>query len=260
MKRGKFFVGTSGWSYNHWRGLFYPVDTPPRRWFAHYARHFSTVEINYTFYRLPAEKTFVRWREESPAQFVYALKAPRTITHFRKLRRTEGTLYRFLERARLLGGKLGPILYQLPPNLHFEAERLGEFLDLLPCDLQHVIEFRDQSWHCDEVFELLREKGVAFCHISLPDFHCPFVITGPIVYTRMHGVGIKYRGTYDGERLRPLARRASRLLQHGYDTFVYFNNDAEAYAVENAWELGRLVKDLVRRSDAQRSYVVHKAG
>jgi len=108
VKKARFFVGTSGWSYNHWRGLFYPVDMPPRRWFAHYYRHFSTVEINYTFYRLPAEKTFVRWREESPAQLVYALKAPRTITHFRKLRRTEGTLDRFLERARLLGSKLGP--------------------------------------------------------------------------------------------------------------------------------------------------------
>lgn len=260
MKKARFFVGTSGWSYNHWRGLFYPVDMPPRRWFAHYYRHFSTVEINYTFYRLPAEKTFVRWREESPAQFVYALKAPRTITHFRKLRRTQGTLDRFLERARLLGSKLGPILYQLPPNLRFEAERLAEFLDLLPGDLQHAIEFRDQSWHRDEVFELLREKGVTFCHISLPGLPCPFVITGPFVYMRMHGVGVKYCGTYDGEQLRHLARRSSRLLEQRYDTYVYFNNDAEAYAVENAWGLGQLVNDLVRRDDAQRSYVVHEAG
>lgn len=131
---------------------------PSRRWFAHYARHFSTVEINYAFYRLPAEKTFVRWREESPAQLVYALKAPRTITHFRKLRRTEVTLDRFLERPSLLPSNLGPILYQLPPNLYFEAERLGEFLDLLPGDFQHMIECRGQSWLCDEVFELLREK------------------------------------------------------------------------------------------------------
>ena len=101
----------------------------------------------------------MRWREESPAQLVYALKAPRTITHFRKLRRTEGTLDRFLERARLLGSKLGPILYQLSPNLRFEAERLAEFLDLLPGDLQHAIEFRDQSWYRDEVFELGAKRG-----------------------------------------------------------------------------------------------------
>ncbi len=178
MRRGRFFVGTSGWSYNHWRGLFYPADMPPDRWFAHYAHYFSSVEINYTFYRLPAEKTFTRWREQEPEDFVYALKAPRTITHLRKLRQAEEALDRFLERARLLGSKLGPILYQLPPNWRCNVERLGEFLGLLPGDLQHVIEFRDQSWHCDEVFKLLREKGVGFCIVSLPDFPCP-LHTGP---------------------------------------------------------------------------------
>jgi len=260
VSRGRSYVGTSGWSYNHWRGLFYPAAMPLREWFTHYSAHFNTVEVNYSFYRLPAEKTFVRWREQSPAQFVYALKAPRTITHLRKLRRTEEALDRFLQRARVLGSKMGPILYQLPPNLRLDEERLADFLNLLPGDMQHVIEFRDQSWHSDEIFELLREKHVTFCHISLPDFPCPFPITGPIVYVRMHGVGVKYSGSYDGQHLQDLARRVDRFLEQGLDAYIYFNNDAYAYAAKNAWQLGRLLKDVVRRDDAQRSHAVHETG
>ena len=260
MSRGRFFVGTSGWSYNHWRGLFYPADMPPRQWFAHYAGYFSSVEINYTFYRLPAEKTFTRWREQQPEQFIYALKAPRTITHLKKLRQPKEALDRFLERARLLGSKLGPILYQLPPNWHCNVERLAEFLDLLPGDLQHVIEFRDQSWHSDEVLKLLSEKGVGFCIISLPDFPCPHLVTGPIVYVRMHGVDIRYGDSYDGEQLQDWAGRVVSFLEGGHDTFMYFNNDAHAYAVENAWELRHLVEELMRRNDAQRSYAIPEVG
>jgi len=260
VSRGKFFIGTSGWSYNHWRGLFYPADIPPRQWFAHYTDYISSVEINYTFYRLPTEKTFTHWREREPAHFVYALKAPRTITHLKKLRQPEELLHRFLDRARLLGSKLGPILYQLPPNWHCNVERLAEFLSLLPDDLQHVIEFRHQSWLCDESFSLLREKGVGFCIVSLPDFPCPYVITGPMVYIIMHGVDVKYGDRYDEEQLDDWARRVVTFLEEGRDTFVYFNNDAQAYAVENAWELQSMVEELKRRSDAQRSYAVSEIG
>lgn len=242
MRRGRLFVGTSGWSYNHWRGLFYPVDVPRGRWFAHYASYFSTVEINYTFYRLPAEKTFSRWGEESPRQFVYALKAPGTITHLKKLRQPEEALERFLARARLLGEKLGPILFQLPPRWHCNVERLAEFLALLPSDLQHVIEFRDQSWHCDEVFKLLSEREVGFCIVSLPGFSCPSAVTGPSVYVRMHGAEVRYGGRYTEAQLRDWARRVGEFLDQGHDTFVYFNNDAHAYAVENAWELKGLLE------------------
>ncbi len=233
---------------------------PPGQWFAHYASYFSSVEINYTFYRLPAEKTFNRWREQGPEQFVYALKAPRTITHLKKLRQPKEALDRFLERAKLLGSKLGPILYQLPPNWHCNVERLAEFLDLLPGDLQHVIEFRDQSWHCDEVFKLLSKKGVGFCVISLPDFPCPRLITGPIVYVRMHGVDIKYGDNYGEEQLQDWAGWVVSFLERGHDTFVYFNNDAHAYAVKNAWELRRLVEKLAGRDDAQRSYAIPEVG
>ena len=233
---------------------------PPRRWFTRYARYFSTVEINYTFYRLSAEKTFLRWREQDPLWFVYALKAPRTITHLRKLRECKEVVDRFLDRARLLGSKLGPILYRLPRNWHCNVERLDALLRLLPADLQHVIEFRRESWHDDEVLDLLREKGMTFCHVSLPDLDCPMVVTGPIVYARMHGLGVKYSGSYDKEQLQEVAGRAADHLDQGSDTFVYFNNDAQAHAVQNAWELGRLVENLLGGDDAQRSYALQEAG
>lgn len=244
MNRGRFFAGTSGWSYNHWRGLFYPADLPQREWFTHYSRHFPTVEINYTFYRLPAAKTFGRWRDQSPPGFAYALKAPRAITHLKKLRDSAELLDRFLERARLLGDKLGPILYQLPPNWKCDATRLCDFLHLLPEDLVQVFEFRDQSWYCDRVFGLLREKNVGFCYSSLPGLACPLPATGPVVYARMHGVGVRYGGCYTGPQLRDLAGRLQNFVNLGHDVFVYFNNDALAYAVENAYDLRHLVEDM----------------
>ena len=243
MNRGRFFAGTSGWSYNHWRGLFYPADLPQREWFAHYSRHFATVEINYTFYRLPTAKIFVRWREQSPSGFAYALKAPRAITHLKKLRDSAEPLDRFLERARLLGDRLGPILYQLPPNWQCDTTRLSEFLHLLPEDLPQAFEFRDQSWYCDRVLALLRERNVAFCYSNLPGLACPLLATGSLVYARMHGVGVKYGGCYSMAQLQDLADRLQDFLSLGHDVFVYFNNDALAYAVENAYDLRHLMED-----------------
>ena len=243
MNRGRFFAGTSGWSYNHWRGLFYPADLPQREWFTHYSRHFPTVEINYTFYRLPAAKTFVRWRDQSPPGFTYALKAPRSITHLKKLRDSSELLERFLERARLLGDRLGPILYQLPPNWKCDATRLGDFLRLLPEDLVQVFEFRDPSWYCDQILGLLRENNIGFCYSSLPGLDCPLLATGPLVYARMHGVGVKYGGCYTRAQLKDLAVRLQDFVNLGYDVFVYFNNDALAYAVENAYDLRHLMED-----------------
>ena len=142
---------------------------PQRDWFTHYARYFPTVEVNYTFYRLPPEQTFRRWKEQSPPGFVYALKAPRVITHLRKLSQVEEPVNRFLERARGLATRVGPILYQLPPNWHCDVQRLADFLALLPGDLRHVVEFRDKSWHNDEVVQLLKERNVGFCLVDGPE-------------------------------------------------------------------------------------------
>ena len=216
---------------------------PQRYWFSHYARYFPTVEVNYTFYRLPPEQTFRRWKEQSPPGFVYALKAPRVITHLRKLSQAEEPVNRFLERARGLATRVGPILYQLPPNWHCDVQRLADFLALLPGDLRHVVEFRDKSWHNDEVVQLLKERNVGFCHVDGPEFDCPFLVTGTVAYARMHGVGVKYGGCYSRRRLQQLAAQIGDFLARGYDAFVYFNNDAQAYGVENAYDLLYLVQE-----------------
>src|SRR5262249_50155662 len=167
-RKEKIHIGCSGWNYRHWRGRFYPEEQKPEQWFGFYAGVFDTVEINNTFYHLPAAQTFKAWRAQAPAGFIYAVKANRYLTHLKKLKDVRRPLKKFLDRARLLEEHLGPILYQLPPHWRLNRERLESFLDLLPEDLQSVFEFRDQSWMVEEVFELLDERGVSFCAHDLP--------------------------------------------------------------------------------------------
>lgn len=234
-------VGTSGWVYPHWRGVFYPPGLPQAEWFRYYARHFVTVEINNTFYRLPGEATFDRWREQAPAGFVYAVKANRYLTHVRRLRDCAAPLARFLDRARRLGDKLGPILYQLPPRWRPNLERLQGFLALLPQDLTHVMEFRDPRWFNPEVYALLREHNVGFCIYHMPDQESPLVVTGDVVYIRFHGAGALYAGSYPDETLRAWAERIRRWAEAGYQVYAYFNNDAFGHAVRNALTLNALL-------------------
>jgi uncharacterized protein YecE (DUF72 family) len=230
-------IGTSGWVYRHWRGPFYPSDLPQKRWFEFYAQHFDTVEINNTFYRLPSEAAFDGWREQAPPGFVYALKASRFLTHVKRLKEPATPLENFLSRARRLGDHLGPILYQLPPNWHANLERLDKFLALLPHDLIHVLEFRDPSWLIEPVFELLTRHGVGFCIMSLPGVECPVRATAPTVYIRLHGAEQTYASRYSLDQLREWAEIIRGFLAEGRQVFVYFNNDAWGYAVENAREL-----------------------
>lgn len=234
-------IGTSGWVYPHWRGPFYPSDLPQKRWFGFYARHFATVEINNTFYRLPSDAVFDGWREQAPPGFVYALKASRFLTHVKRLADPAAPLEKFLSRARRLGDHLGPILYQLPPNWRVNLERLDGFLALLPRDLTHVVEFRDPTWLVEPTFELLARHGVSFCIISLPGFECPVRATAPTVYIRLHGAEWLYAGRYSLDQLRGWAEIIRRFLEEGCQVFVYFNNDAFGFAVANALELRELL-------------------
>lgn len=169
------------------------------------------------------------------------MKANRFITHMKKLKDAAEPLERFLARARLLGDKLGPILYQLPPNWRCNLKRLRDFLSLLPPDLLHVFEFRNSSWLNDEVFALLKEHGAAFCIISIPGFDCPMRATAPFVYIRMHGSGAIYGGCYSEEELRWWAGVIRGFLDEWCDVYVYFNNDAFGYAVMNARRLKGLL-------------------
>jgi len=242
MRRGKIYIGCSGWNYKHWRGRFYPEEESPKQWFESYAAAFETVEINNTFYQLPASQTFKAWRAQAPDGFVYAVKANRYLTHLKKLKEAKAPLRKFLDRARLLGDHLGPILYQLPPRWRLNLERLEAFLDLLPEDLRHVFEFRDQSWMAPEVFQLLEERGASFCAHDLPGLDVPRVATGTLAYVRFHGAEEKYRGGYTESTLRSWRRWMEQQVRAGKDLYVYFNNDAEAHAPRDALRLKRKLK------------------
>lgn len=228
------FVGTSGWSYSHWRGVLYPEGLPSARWLEHYAGQFETVELNATFYRLPQEKTFSNWARRVPDGFLFAVKGSRIITHLRKLVGAQEALETFLARCRLLGKHLGPVLFQLPPSLHRDEERLAAFLGLLPRDLRVAVEFRHASWYDEAVFRLLESRGAALCCHDMRGSASPLVATAPFAYLRFHGSGTRYGGDYTEEALGAAAAFARRCLREGRDLFAYFNNDAQGYAVENA--------------------------
>ncbi len=234
-------IGTSGWVYPHWRELFYPAGLRQTDWFDHYAKHFDTVEINYSFYRLPSEAAFDGWRAQAPPGFLYALKANRYLTHIKRLKVEQEALERFLERARRLGDRLGPILWQLPPRWRPNLERLETFAAQLPDDLTHAFEFRDERWFSEPIREVLAGFGLTCCIFDMPDFACPDWVTSGSVYLRFHGSGVMYGGRYGERGLRPWAARIQRWLEAGRTVYAYFNNDAFGAAIEDAQTLQRLL-------------------
>jgi uncharacterized protein YecE (DUF72 family) len=237
-KKGQLRIGTSGYQYDHWKGIFYPRDIPKSRWFGHYARHFDTVEINNTFYNLPKPKTFDDWREAAPENFCYVLKYSRFGTHIKRLKDPDDHVNKFLEAATHLRGKLGPILVQLPPKWNPDLERLSDFLKVTPRKYRWAVEFRDKKWLCDEAYGILRKHNVALCVHDLIENH-PREVTANWMYLRYHGVN--YAGCYSPQALSAEARRIRDYLADGLDVFAYFNNDAEGYAVQNAMDLRRYV-------------------
>ena len=215
------------------------MGLPKRGWLDFYAGHFSTVELNNSFYNLPSEKAFASWRDSSPEDFTFSVKVSRFITHLKKLRNVEESLRNFLDRVRILGYALGPLLYQLPPNLHRDDSRLEAFLSTLPGDVSHVFEFRHESWFHGEVLDLLRRHGVGFCIFDMPDLTTPVEATADFAYLRFHGTSSLYGGSYSDEELEGWARRLTDLATGLRAVYVYFNNDAEAFAVSNARTLRR---------------------
>ena len=230
----KILVGTSGFVYDHWRYRFYPEKLSKAKWLEFYTTHFSTVELNSTFYRLPSETVFANWRDSSPDDFTFAVKVSRFITHIKRLKDAKESVGTFLSRAKILGEKLGPLLYQLPPNMHRNDERLESFLSLLPQGMRHVFEFRHQSWLEDEVFETLHKYNVGFCVFDMPDVSCPLVATADFAYIRFHGSTGLYWSCYSDDELAGWAQRLADLAANLKATYIYFNNDAEAFAVRNA--------------------------
>ena len=246
---GTVRIGCSGWVYRHWRGLFYPEKLAQARWFAFYAQTFDTVELNTSFYHLPRPETFTKWRDQAPAGFRYAVKASRFITHMKKLRDCDEPLDTLLTRARNLGAALGPILYQLPPSLHFDLERLDAFLTLLPSDLTHVFEFRHKSWYVDEAAALLDARGASFCAHDMPRLATPRLASGPVAYVRFHGGTGKYVGRYPDEALLSWADWIVAQARGGRDVWCYFNNDIGGHAVHDALTLKGMVGQALRLPD-----------
>ena len=201
--QGDLRIGTSGYHYDHWKGVSYPEDRPKTEWFLYYAQQFDTVEKNNTFYRLPEATTFEAWRRQAPKGFCYALKLSRYGSHIVRLKKPRDTIGKFLKRADRLGKFLGPILVQLPPNWKADPERLAAFLEAAPKNHRWAVEFRDRRWLSEEVFAILNRHGTALCIHDMIDDH-PRLVTAGWVYLRFHGE--HYSGSYSSEKLRAEAR------------------------------------------------------
>jgi uncharacterized protein YecE (DUF72 family) len=239
--RGSLCIGTSGWSYQHWRGPFYPEDLPGERMLEYYMKHFRSAEINNSFYQLPQQQTLRRWRDAAPRDFVFAAKASRYITHMKKLRDPETGTRSFLRRMRTLGRRLGPILFQLPPNWRCNEERLARLLAALPDRHRYAFEFRDPSWHTERSYELLSRHNAAFCIYDLNGFLSPKTITADFVYVRLHGPDGPYQGSYPVATLAGWAGAFTTWSSQGKDIYCYFDNDQQGYAAQNALRLSSML-------------------
>lgn len=243
--KGEIRIGTSGWQYKHWRGTFYPEELKQREHFPYYAKIFDTVELNNPFYHLPDHETFKKWKENSPDNFVYAVKASRYITHMKKLKDTQDAVALFLKNSHGLGKKRGPILFQLPPGWALNAERLQHFLQTLPKSHRYTFEFRNPTWYCDEVFDLLKNYNCAFCFYDLAGHQSPLVTTADFVYVRLHGPGNKYQGSYPKKTLEAWSDRCLDWTNDGNDVYIYFDNDQAGYAAWNAIELKKQIAEWI---------------
>jgi len=209
---------------------------------AYYVRHFDTLELNNSFYRLPTIAAFESWRDATPKNFVYAVKASRFITHNKKLKDPENALDNILPRAEHLGKKLGPVLFQLPHKWKLNLERLEGLLEVLPRDHRYAFEFRELSWMTPEVNRLLERYNAAFCIYELAGYHSPFDVTADFAYVRLHGPGAgKYQGSYSHAQLRAWAKRIQEWAKTLKAVYVYFDNDQAGYAAQNALELKQVV-------------------
>lgn len=240
---GHLLLGTSGYSYQDWKEIFYPKGLASAKWLAFYAEHYNTVEINATFYRFFARKVFARWHDETPDDFRFTLKGPRDITHTNRLHEVDADLTRFIDSFRDLRPKLSALLWQMPPSFKDDAEsrsRLADFLQKLPKDTRQVIEFRHKSWFNDEVYALLNTHRASFVINDSNRWPAAEVVTGDLAYIRFHGPERLYASLYSTEALTVWAEKIRAWLRK-VDVFVYFNNDFDGRALLNSVELRDLI-------------------
>lgn len=230
------WVGTSGWSYDHWTGVLYPPGMPPRDRLAAYTAEFRTVELNASFYRWPREVSFSSWRRRLPEGFLMTVKAPRGLTHARRLYAPEVWLERIERCWQVLGERRGILLLQLPPTMERDDARLDYVLSQRPPWIRVAVELRHETWHCEEVYELLERHRSAYVVLSGAKLPCVLRATAPFVYVRFHGPDHEhlYAGSYADADLDWWADRIREWERDGREVFAYFNNDGHGYAVHNA--------------------------
>jgi uncharacterized protein YecE (DUF72 family) len=229
----RIHIGTSGWIYDHWREVFYPKDCPKAKWLDFYTRHYGTVELNASFYRLPKPQTFENWRERTPDNFLWAVKANRYITHIKRLKDPEEPLERFFGSADALKEKLGPILFQLPPNLSFDETAFSHFCKQLKGDRLYALEVRHPSWAQEKrAIDILRDNNIAFC-VSDSAGRYPYIEedTATFIYIRLHGSKKLYASEYSEKELQTYA---GKIRDWSKDTYLYFDNDYKGHAIKNA--------------------------
>jgi len=237
-------IGTSGWSYAHWKGVFYPQGAAPDRFLAYYAQKFRTVELNNTFYQLPSEDAVKLWRETTGQDFIFAVKASRYLTHMKKLKDPEEGFEKFIRSVEPLGAKLGPILFQLPPRWRVNVERFADFIGILPPTFRYAFEFREASWFNPEVYGLMRDNNIAFCIYELAGHASPREVTADVVYARLHGPAGAYQGSYPTQTLAGWAGAFSSWSRQGKEIYCYFDNDQAGYAAQNALQLQEMTAGL----------------
>jgi uncharacterized protein YecE (DUF72 family) len=234
----KILIGTSGWTYDSWRGPFYPCDVPKRFWLEFYATQFSTTEINGSFYRTPSLEAVVAWRDQTPDDFLFAWKASKFITHWKRLsEKCENSIALMETRLRKLGRKVGPVLFQLPPQFTANRERLASFIRMLPPRRRYAFEFRHHSWYNEAILALLRDNDISLCLSDHYDAPAPWKVTASFVYVRGHGPGGHYRDNYPDAILQAWAQKIRTWKRQCRDVFVYFDNDQKSAAPIDARRL-----------------------
>lgn len=231
---GKAFVGTSGFMYSHWKGVFYPSDLPQRDWFSFFVKEFDAVELNVSFYRLPKKEVFAGWRKKAGENFVFSIKGSRFITHIKRLKDCQEPVKRFFESAIKIKREKDIVLWQLPPRFKANPEQLSRFLKLLPKNWRHAFEFRDESWLSEKIYKMLKQYNTAIVFQDYPDWPISEKITADFVYLRFHGKTHLYTSCYTEKELTGWANKIKAWQKKGLDCYAFFNNDALGYAVENA--------------------------
>jgi len=246
----KLYIGTSGWVYPHWERIFYPEKLFPKDKLKYFSRYFKTTEVNYSFYRLPKSTTYQSWYQQTPKGFLFSLKVSRFITHIKRLKGVKTAWKTFFKNALNLKEKLGPILFQFPPNFQVSIEntkRLEKFLKFIrenqrldqrkSAELRLAMEFRHESWCDKKIYNLLKKYNVAWVIADSPQYPKADVVTTNFIYIRMHGSKVLFSSKYTKKELKELAIQIKKWQKQRLDVYCYFNNDFQGYAIENAKEL-----------------------